>query len=108
MLAAIDWNEWVAIGTLTLAAVTVVLAFVSAAGVIVARDAAYDTRRLAETAEQEVRAVLEQAESSRGQAAVAQAGLTASIQPILGHVPVGEFDAENPDAEIGAVNVRGD
>jgi hypothetical protein len=108
MLAAIDWNEWVAIGTLTLAAVTVVLAFVSAAGVIVARDAAKDTRRLAETAEQEVRAVLEQANATRRQAGVAQATLSASVQPLLGHVPLGEFDDKNPEAEIGAVNVKGD
>jgi hypothetical protein len=108
MLGAIDWNEWVAIGTLTLAAVTVVLAFVSAAGVIVARDAARDTRRLAETAEQEARAVLEQAEATRSQAAIAQATLSASVQPLLGHVPLGEFDEDNPEAEIGAVKVKGD
>jgi hypothetical protein len=87
MLATSSWDKWVALGTLALASVTVILAAISAVGVWVAARSARDTRLLARTS---------------------RAALDASIQPLLAPVPVGEFDAEKPDADVGQVIVKGD
>jgi hypothetical protein len=81
VLAATDWNEWVGIGTLALAGVTFLLAAVSAWGVRVASQSARDTRRLAATSEEEVRAILQQADAAREEVAVSREALQATICP---------------------------
>lgn len=105
MLAGTNWNEWVGVGTLALAFSTLILAFVTAAGVRVANRSAKETRQLAETAETEARAVLDQAAATREQAEAARMTVLASIQPLLGPAPVGVDDAD-PDADIGDVKIR--
>jgi hypothetical protein len=101
MLASTDWNEWVGLGTLALAGVTVLLAVVSAVGVWVAAKSGRDTRRLAATAEEEVRkigeqidvqrdevaAVKEQARASVRQVEFAEATLDTTLRPVLVDVP---------------------
>jgi hypothetical protein len=105
-LAATNWDEWVAVGTLALAGTTVLLAIGSSVGVWVQAKMARETTRLVEAAERELLAVLAQSEATSQQAAVAQAALDASVQPMLGPVPVGEFDEADAEADRGEVRWR--
>ena len=115
MLAATNWNEWVGIGTLALAGVTVLLAAVSASGVWVAARSARDTRRLAQTSEKEVVVLSQQVEVQRleveavtRQAEAAQAALRSSARPVLVDVPYGQTGEPAQDyVQIGANNQVG-
>ncbi len=117
VIASTDWNEWVGIGTLALAGVTLLLAVVSAVSVRVAARTAADTKKLAQTAEDEVRkigeqidlqrdevaAIQAQAEATARQVASAQTALDAAVRPVMVDVPAGSegTDLVIYDPELG-------
>jgi hypothetical protein len=99
-IAATNWDEYVALGTLALAGATLVLAVVSAWGVRIAKRSSADTRALAEAARDEVVAVSAEAEASLQQVSAARAALAASIQPVLAPLQIDEAGQErNPRAD---------
>jgi hypothetical protein len=73
IVLAVDWNEWVALGTLSLANVTVVVAAIGVATAWFTRQLAEQTKTLAE--------------ATQGALLVAQAELAAQVRPLIVDVP---------------------